>query len=108
MLEGGNQRQSLRFERTAFVGRGHERSVLTQLIAEARARHGAVVMLGGEPGVGKTRLTQEVMVDAQELGFTGAVGHCYETDTAPPYLPFIEALGAAIGSLEPDSVLAAL
>jgi DNA-binding CsgD family transcriptional regulator len=108
MMEGGVQRQSLRFERTAFVGREHELSILIELLDQARAGHGGLVMLGGEPGVGKTRLAQEIIAEAQERGFESAVGHCYETDTAPPYLPFIEALDAAIGYMEPDTVLATL
>jgi predicted ATPase len=108
MPEDRGQRPPFRLERTAFVGRQQERSSLTRLLDEAKAGRGSLVMIGGEPGVGKTRLALEIIAEARERGFASAVGHCYETDTAPPYLPFIEALEAAIGSIEPEAVLATL
>ena len=42
-----------------------------------------LVLLGGEPGVGKTRLALEVLEDGHELGFLALAGHAYEDEGAP-------------------------
>src|SRR6202162_2707884 len=55
-------------ERTAFVGRETERSVIVAAIDRALRGHGSLVMLGGGPGVGKTRLTMEVAEYASRGG----------------------------------------
>ena len=47
-------------------------------------------MLGGGPGVGKTRLTMQMAEYALRVGFRCLVGHCYERDEPFPYLPFVE------------------
>ena len=51
-----------------------------------------VVLIAGEPGVGKTRLMQEAASAAQNLGWLALLGHTYDSEGMPPYLPFIEAL----------------
>jgi len=65
--------------------------VLTALTA-AESGRGQVVLLVGEPGVGKTRLAQEVMVRAEERGFRVAISRCYEQHASVPFLPFAEVL----------------
>jgi transcriptional regulator with AAA-type ATPase domain/tetratricopeptide (TPR) repeat protein len=45
--------------RAGFVGRERELRLLTERFEEARAGAGQVLMIGGEPGVGKSRLLQE-------------------------------------------------
>ena len=46
---------------TAFVGRKHERALLEDCFEQATNRHGQIVMLCGEPGIGKSRLIQFAM-----------------------------------------------
>ncbi len=77
-------------ERTRFVGREPERATIRAAIARAREGQGSLVMLGGGPGVGKTRLAMETADDAARAGFRVLVGHCYERDEPFPYLPFAE------------------
>ena len=77
-------------ERTAFVGRETERSAIRAAIDRALSGHGSLVMLGGGPGVGKTRLAMEMAEYASRVGFRCSVGHCYERDEPFPYLPFVE------------------
>ena len=77
-------------ERTAFVGRERERGALRGAIDRALGGHGSLVMLGGGPGAGKTRLAMEVAEYAWRVGFRCCVGHCYERDEPFPYLPFVE------------------
>jgi class 3 adenylate cyclase/tetratricopeptide (TPR) repeat protein len=74
-----------------FVGRDHELSGLAQCWKEAGAGKRRLVLLGGEPGVGKTRLATAL---AQRLHAEGALvlaGRCDE-DLGVPYQPFVEAL----------------
>jgi predicted ATPase len=52
-------------------------------------------MIGGEPGIGKTRLTQEIALEAGKRRIRTLRGHCYEEEASTPYLPFIEILEAA-------------
>jgi len=77
-------------ERTAFVGRESERGAIRAIIDRALNGHGSLVMLRGEPGVGKTRLAMEMAEYAGGIGFHSLVGHCYERDEPFPYLPFVE------------------
>ena len=60
------------------------------------AGHGSVVMLGGGPGVGKTRLAMEMAEYASRVGFRCLVGHCYERDEPFPYLPFAEIIESSL------------
>jgi hypothetical protein len=77
-------------ERTAFVGRESERGAIRAAIDRALSGRGSLVMLGGGPGVGKTRLTKEMAEYASRVGFRCLVGHCYERDEPFPFLPFVE------------------
>jgi hypothetical protein len=53
---------------TRFTGRTAELRRLTRRLDEAGARHGGVVLLAGEPGIGKTRTIEEVAETARALG----------------------------------------
>jgi len=83
-------------ERTPFVGREEERSELRRLMEQAIAGRGSIVLIRGEPGVGKTRLAQELVLEARARGMVDRTGRCYEMEGAPPYSPFIEMLQQAI------------
>ena len=54
------------------------------------AGHGALLLIGGEPGVGKTRLAEEILAVAQERGCLALVGRCYETEGTLPFVPWVE------------------
>ncbi|HEV2237845.1 MAG TPA: AAA family ATPase [Ktedonobacterales bacterium] len=56
---------------------------------------GRCVLLAGEPGIGKTRLAQEVDLRARERGMLVASGRCYETQQVVALAPFFEALTTA-------------
>ena len=83
-------------ERTAFVGRETERAAIRPVIDRALSGHGSVVMLGGGPGVGKTRLAMEMAEYASRVGFRSVIGHCYERDEPFPFLPFVEILESGL------------
>lgn len=100
-------------ERTPFVGRDPEATELTRLLDQMLTGHGSLVLVGGEPGVGKTRLARELIATARQRGAIGLTGHCYEMEGSPPFVPFVEmteqavamlpqALRAAMGDLAPE------
>jgi tetratricopeptide (TPR) repeat protein len=73
-----------------FVGRTAERQTLAAHIAAARDGNGRVVLISGEPGVGKTRLVEEaIAASAPERVLWG---RCHETEGAPAFWPWIQAL----------------
>ena len=51
-----------------FVGRDREMTGLRAAMDDAMAGHGRMVMLAGEPGIGKTRAAQELASYAESLG----------------------------------------
>jgi hypothetical protein len=79
-------------EPTAFVGRKTECGAIRAVIDRALNGHGSLVMLGGGPGVGKTRLVMEMAEYGSRIGFRCSVGRSYERDEPFPYLPFVEIL----------------
>jgi class 3 adenylate cyclase len=77
--------------RLPFVGRDAEYETMLKKLGEARNSRGSVVLLAGEPGIGKTRLTEE-FCDHASSGATVVRGNCYEGDVAAPFGPWTEAL----------------
>jgi DNA-binding CsgD family transcriptional regulator len=74
-----------------FVGRGAELETMQRLLERAGAGEGGVVLLVGEPGVGKTRLAREFAARAEARGAVVLWGASYE-DWTPPYGPWTHAL----------------
>jgi len=95
-------------ERTPYVGRAEERAQLRRWLDEAAQGKGALVMIGGGPGVGKTRIAQGLADEAGERSFLALTGHCYEMEGAPPYIPFVEILEAAGRIVPPEAFREAL
>jgi class 3 adenylate cyclase len=74
--------------RIAYVGRAAERARLEQAGASARSGARQLVLLSGEPGIGKTRLASYSALGANADGFAVCWGACSE-DLAAPYEPWI-------------------
>jgi predicted ATPase len=83
-----------------FVGREAEFGELVAALDDAREGRGLVFFLTGEPGIGKTRLMQELTRIARERGFQVAAGRCWEEGGAPAYWPWIQAVRALGGDFE--------
>ena len=75
-----------------LVGRQAEWERIVASMEDVMQGNGRLVLLSGEPGVGKTRLAQEVTLKARHWGFLVATGRCYESEQNLPYVPFLEAL----------------
>src|SRR5262245_56468065 len=71
-----------------FVGRRWEMEGLQATLEDTLAGRGRVVLLEGEPGIGKTRLASEFAAFAERRGARVLVGRCYEGEGAPPFWPW--------------------
>ncbi|HEX6799795.1 MAG TPA: AAA family ATPase [Ktedonobacterales bacterium] len=90
-----------------LVGREAERADLLGVVEATAAGSGQLVTIAGEPGIGKTRLAQEVMLACRERQFLVSTGRCYEPHRAVPYYPFLEALSALVAAA-PEALRAEL
>jgi serine/threonine protein kinase/tetratricopeptide (TPR) repeat protein len=79
-------------DRLPLIGRESEYRELTRRLEAAMAGSGSLVMIGGEPGIGKTHLARSLLREAALRGCFTVTGHCYEMEGAPPYAPFVEML----------------
>ncbi len=77
---------------TGYVGRVAERERLTELWGQAREGSLRLALIAGEAGVGKTRLSTHLALQAHEEGATVLYGRCDE-DLGVPYQPWVQALG---------------
>ncbi|CAA9582353.1 MAG: hypothetical protein AVDCRST_MAG88-3501, partial [uncultured Thermomicrobiales bacterium] len=78
-----------------LVGRGRELVLLRERLAGALAGRGALVLLAGEAGIGKTALAEATLAEARQRGATVLVGRCHDLAETPPYGPWVEALARA-------------
>jgi class 3 adenylate cyclase len=104
----GTDRTGVLLTRTPFVGRGKEMARLQARFDEARAGHGHLVMLVGEPGIGKSRTIEEFAEHARAGGALVLAGRCFEGEWAPPYAPFAEAIAGYARDGAPDVLSADL
>ncbi|MFJ2635462.1 AAA family ATPase [Streptomyces sp. NPDC087422] len=102
---GSVQTQSLSPE---FIGRDAELAKLGAALAAAAAGEPQAVLIGGEAGVGKTRLTEEFVAAARAAGAVTAVGGCVEIGAdGLPFAPISTALRALYRALGAELTAAA-
>jgi DNA-binding CsgD family transcriptional regulator len=88
-----------------FVGRQDEIAVLTALLDRVQRGEPAFAVIGGEAGVGKTRLLGELAGQADRAGFTVLVGHCIELGAEGlPFAPLVDALRALTRAIPADEL----
>jgi predicted ATPase len=87
-----------------LIGRDEQLSQLEDALLAAHRGEGQVVLLGGEAGMGKTRLASELQKRALKSGTTVMWGGCSEAELALPYLPFLEAIGNYLRNADLKSV----
>jgi hypothetical protein len=88
-----------------MVGRAAEQALLARAWTRVKAGERQVLLVSGEPGIGKTRLVTETARAAHADGGTVLLGSCDE-DVGLPYRPFVEALRHYVVHA-PQDVLAA-
>jgi DNA-binding CsgD family transcriptional regulator/tetratricopeptide (TPR) repeat protein len=87
--------------RSPLVGRERELLTLGRLVEQAHAGRGAVALIEGEPGIGKSRLLDEVLGSARSLGFEVMLGAGEELERDRPFGPITAALGLAAEASDP-------
>ncbi|MCI0896183.1 MAG: ATP-binding protein, partial [Chloroflexi bacterium] len=89
-----------------FVGRRREMADLKAALDDALSGHGQMVMLAGEPGIGKTRIAQELASYAEQRGAQVLWGWCYEGEGAPPYWPWVQLMRAYVQQAGAEQLIA--
>ena len=95
-------------QRPPFVGREVELAELVAALDAALAGSGSLWLLAGEPGIGKSRLAEELVRHARERGALALVGRCWEAGGAPAYWPWVQSLRAYVRQARPDALRAQL
>ena len=80
----------------SFVGREAELATLVGALDDASAGCGRLVLIAGEPGIGKSRLAGELTARARARATPVLVGRCWEAGGAPAYWPWVQSLGTLI------------
>ncbi len=83
-----------------LVGRDGEVAELEAAVAAAAAGNGACWLFLGEPGIGKSRLTEEACALARQAGFRTAWGRCWEAGGAPSFWPWVQVIRTLLRTRE--------
>lgn len=86
----------------AFVGRATELAFLVGAFEESLEGRGRLVLLSGEPGIGKTRLADELTALARDRGARVLWGRCWEAGGSPAYWPWVQSIRSYIRDADPD------
>jgi class 3 adenylate cyclase len=84
-----------------FVGRERELDELRDGLEDALSGRGHLMLLVGEPGIGKTRTAEELATYAQVRGARVHWGRCHEGEGAPAYWPWAQALRSFVREADP-------
>src|SRR4051794_4706596 len=75
---------------TPLVGREREQTTLRSVLSAALAEQGALVLIGGEAGIGKTALADALCREATRRGALVMSGRCFDRAETPPYGPWVD------------------
>jgi DNA-binding SARP family transcriptional activator len=92
----------------AFVGRERELGELVSALDRAHAGVGSIFLVTGEPGIGKSRLAEELAWQARTRGARVLVGRSWEAGGAPAYWPWVEALRTYVRNIDREALKADL
>ncbi|MCA2213972.1 BTAD domain-containing putative transcriptional regulator [Jidongwangia harbinensis] len=85
-----------------FVGRAAELTALLDRLEPGGGRSPTVVAVGGDPGIGKTRLLSEFAAAAERRGRTVLRGRATEFEQQVPFAVVVDALADHVAGLDPD------
>jgi DNA-binding CsgD family transcriptional regulator len=91
-----------------LVGRTAELARLEVALDQADGGRGGLVLVAGEPGIGKTRLVEELAARAADRDALVVWGRIDEEQGAPPYWPWVQLLDAAFAGHEREALVEAL
>src|SRR5262249_42771899 len=84
-----------------FVGRDPELGEARGVLEDALGGQGRLLLLSGDPGIGKTRTAEQLATYARVRGARVYWGRCYETKGQPPYWPWSEAIRSYVMEADP-------
>ncbi|MEV0677432.1 AAA family ATPase [Actinosynnema sp. NPDC050436] len=84
-----------------LIGRDRATEVLRTEIDRAARSHGGLVLVAGEPGIGKTALVTGVADLARERGALVLAGSCWDSGSAPGYWPWVQVVRALRRAADP-------
>src|SRR3569623_149653 len=87
-----------------LVGRATELGMLHSLLDDTERGRGRTVFLSGEPGIGKTRLSEELAREASRRNWVVAIGRAYAVESGVPYAPFADALLPILRARPPAAI----
>lgn len=98
------ERVATRVSSPLFIGRQAELATLTDAVAQAASGHAGVVLIGGDAGIGKSRLVGEIATQGRETGVLVLEGGCVSLGDGGglPFAPIVEALRGLPAILEAD------
>ncbi|MGW0212788.1 ATP-binding protein [Micromonospora chokoriensis] len=76
----------------AIIGRDHPAGLLRAEMDRATTSHGGLVLVTGEPGIGKTTLVTAAAREARQRGALVLGAACWDSDSAPGYWPWVQVL----------------
>ena len=91
-LTRGPAVRAIRLLHSPVEGRERELGTASAALRRAAAANGGALLVTGPLGIGKTRLVEAVLAEAEELGFHTLRGAAREEEGRTPYAPLVEAL----------------
>jgi serine/threonine protein kinase len=91
-----------------FVGRSTEIERLRASFEEALSGRFRILLVSGEPGIGKTRIAEELTTYARMRGAEVLWGRCHDGPGAPPFWPWVQIVRGWLRDREPRELLADL
>ena len=85
----------------AIIGRERELEQTMSAVDDARGGRGNMLFLVGEPGIGKTRIAEELSTYARVRGARVVWGRCHEGERAPSFWPWVEAIREYVRDADP-------
>jgi len=99
LLPAGLPVRRLPADDTEFVGRREELGAILKRWELARMGHGQLIMLSGEPGIGKSRLVREFHGSLGVKGQVWLTSACSELFRSTPFHPIVSVLRRLVGDI---------